>query len=504
MAKTNTFENNFLFLTLPSSRFPSSPYLSLHWWFGKTLKMIRRHAHPSLTSTSFSRLVQQHPRVFFSSSSSSLSAQSPRSLPPPSLANPNSNSYHNARIRKATVTREEIQSIPSLSAEISKLNQSRAQLSTQQNQIGSRIRDLLKSSIKDQSSLSASNQEAESESKSTLKSLQVESSKLRSESRSIANQIQSISDQIEGIKNKIPNETHPESPIGKEENARVIKVWSPSNPSSSLFKSLPSSPSLPINLKDFPPSPLPSSERDYDLLASSIASNSNSNLSSDLNLSPISFRQANLTSGPGMLYLLPPISTLSNSLIQISLKLALSKGFQLVSVPDLIKADIVKRCGFEPRGESSQTFFVETERDRRKKNKVLISEEADSRQDLDSDETSQTLANTEDGNDLCLIGTAEIPLVSLLAGQTFPSSDFDPIKLVAHSHAYRAEAGARGKESKGLYRVHQFDKVEMVVACQGSSDPQNQINQDSSSSSILEELREIQEEIAELLGLTYR
>jgi seryl-tRNA synthetase len=57
-----------------------------------------------------------------------------------------------------------------------------------------------------------------------------------------------------------------------------------------------------------------------------------------------------------------------------------------------------------------------------------------------------------EGEDLCMIGTAEIPLAGMFANKILPVEDL-PIKLVGFSHCFRMEAGARGQENKGLYRL---------------------------------------------------
>jgi seryl-tRNA synthetase len=85
----------------------------------------------------------------------------------------------------------------------------------------------------------------------------------------------------------------------------------------------------------------------------------------------------------------------------------------------------VQGTGFDPRGEETQIY---------------------------------SLANAE----LCLVGTAEIPLAGLYADAIL-EEDALPIRVAGLSHCFRTEAGAHGRESRGLYRVHQFTKVEMFV-----------------------------------------
>ena len=101
------------------------------------------------------------------------------------------------------------------------------------------------------------------------------------------------------------------------------------------------------------------------------------------------------------------------------------EGFIPVVTPDLARPDVIEGLGFSPRGEETQIYSV-----------------AD--------------------HELCLIGTSEITLGGMYADTIFQEEEL-PLKLAGISHCFRTEAGAHGRESKGLYRVHQFTKVEMFV-----------------------------------------
>lgn len=91
-----------------------------------------------------------------------------------------------------------------------------------------------------------------------------------------------------------------------------------------------------------------------------------------------------------------------------------------------------------------------------------------------------------------LIPTAEVPLVNLMKNVIIKESDL-PIKMVAHTPCFRAEAGAYGHRTHGLIRVHQFDKVELV-----------QIVHPDQSSQVLEEMTQHAEKVLQLLELPYR
>ncbi len=98
------------------------------------------------------------------------------------------------------------------------------------------------------------------------------------------------------------------------------------------------------------------------------------------------------------------------------------------------------------------------------------------------------------GEDEYLVGTSEIPLMAMHAGETFDMKDL-PKKLVALSSCFRTEIGSYGKDTKGLYRVHEFYKVEQVVLCEAD---------EQESLGFFEELQENSEEMLDMLGLPYQ
>ena len=109
----------------------------------------------------------------------------------------------------------------------------------------------------------------------------------------------------------------------------------------------------------------------------------------------------------------------------LALDLLLEEGFRIYTTPDLARRRIVDAMAFSPRGPETQIYSIE-------------------------------------GTDLDLIGTAEITLGGLYEDCVLEEDDL-PIKIAGISHCYRTEAGAAGRESRGLYRVHQFTKVEMFA-----------------------------------------
>lgn len=167
------------------------------------------------------------------------------------------------------------------------------------------------------------------------------------------------------------------------------------------------------------------------------------------------FESAAEVSGQKFYYLLNDGAMLELALVNYAMNKLVSKGFTPVITPDLARVNILEAIGFNPRGDETQVYSV---------------------------------ADT----DLCLIGTSEITLGGMLRDKILRKEDL-PIKYVGFSHCFRTEAGASGAESRGLYRVHQFSKVEMFAFT----------NQNESEQTHLE-LKEIEKEIFSELGLYFR
>ena len=97
-------------------------------------------------------------------------------------------------------------------------------------------------------------------------------------------------------------------------------------------------------------------------------------------------------------------------------------------------------------------------------------------------------------DELNLAGTAEVPVTAYYSGEILPQDKL-PLKFVGLSTCYRREAGAAGKDTHGLYRIHQFDKVEQVVICE---------NDDTQSAMFHEEIRKNAEGVMQALNIPYR
>lgn len=176
-------------------------------------------------------------------------------------------------------------------------------------------------------------------------------------------------------------------------------------------------------------------------------------LGQDLDI--IDFDTATRVSGTKFYYLKNEGVILELALVRYALDILMRKGFTLFTTPDVAKTEILEGIGFNPRGAESNVYTVE-------------------------------------GEGTCLIGTAEITLGGYYSGTVIDKSKL-PLRLAGLSHCFRREAGAAGQFSKGLYRVHQFTKVEMFSYC---------LPEDSDR--IHEELRGIEEEIFAGLGIPFR
>ncbi len=137
----------------------------------------------------------------------------------------------------------------------------------------------------------------------------------------------------------------------------------------------------------------------------------------------IDFERAAKVVGAKFYYLKNELALLEFALIQYALEVVTKHGFTPFSTPDLAKQEVLEGLGFSPRGESTQVYNV-------------------------------------NDTDLCLIGTAEIAMGGYHMNETLVEADL-PKRYVAVSHCFRTEAGSYSKYAKGIFRVHQFTKIEM-------------------------------------------
>lgn len=171
----------------------------------------------------------------------------------------------------------------------------------------------------------------------------------------------------------------------------------------------------------------------------------------------VDFASGAKVAGQKFYYLTNEAVLLDMALQRYALGIAQKHGFKLHTTPDLARIDILEGLGFNPRGESTQVYSV---------------------------------ANS----DLCLVGTAEITLGGMLADEIL-ELDRLPLLYAGLSHCFRTEAGSAGQESRGLYRVHQFTKVELFAFTEGELEV---------SSVMHDRLLAIEEEIFQGLEIPYR
>ena len=216
---------------------------------------------------------------------------------------------------------------------------------------------------------------------------------------------------------KIPNMTHPNSPIGKDdtENVELKRVGE-------------------IPTFDFEP-------RDHVELGEA--------------LGIIDFEAGTKVAGSKFYFLRADAVLLELGLVRYALDMLIERGYEPTITPDLARDEALVGTGFIPRGPETQIYSIED-------------------------------------SDLSLVATAEITLAGSLAGDILNEERL-PVRLAGLSHCFRTEAGSHGRASRGLYRVHQFTKVEMF----GFTTPEQ-------SDAMHEEMLGIEEEIFQGLGIPYR
>ena len=169
----------------------------------------------------------------------------------------------------------------------------------------------------------------------------------------------------------------------------------------------------------------------------------------------IDFERGAKVAGAKFYFLKGKLALLEQALTQWVMKLMVAEGYVPMITPDLAKDAVLVGTGFNPRGPETQIYSIENA-------------------------------------DLSLIGTAEIPLGGYHMNEVI-EEDKLPLKYVGLSHCFRTEAGTYGRESYGLYRVHQFSKVELFIFAAPWQ-----------SEALHEELRRLEEMVFQKLGLVFR
>ncbi|MFE5324526.1 serine--tRNA ligase [Paenibacillus sp. NPDC056579] len=161
------------------------------------------------------------------------------------------------------------------------------------------------------------------------------------------------------------------------------------------------------------------------------------------------------TAGSRHYYLKGAGVLLHRAVQQLALDLLLRRGYVPLEVPTMVRTEAMTNTGFFPLGQD-QTYRI-------------------------------------GGEDRWLVGTSEVPLISYYSNEIIDVTE--PVKLAAVSSCFRSEVGSAGKDVHGLYRVHQFAKVEQVILCEASLERSEQL---------LQEITANAEELLQLLELPYR
>lgn len=169
----------------------------------------------------------------------------------------------------------------------------------------------------------------------------------------------------------------------------------------------------------------------------------------------IDFDRAAKVTGARFYYLKREAAILEQALCAFAVARLLPRGFVPLATPDLARAEVLEGIGFAPRGPERQVYNIEE-------------------------------------TDLCLVGTAEITVGGYHRDEILAPADL-PLRYLGFSHCFRTEAGTHGRESRGLYRVHQFTKAEMFIICAPEA-----------SSALHEQIRELEEELLQELEIPYR
>lgn len=169
----------------------------------------------------------------------------------------------------------------------------------------------------------------------------------------------------------------------------------------------------------------------------------------------VDFERGAKVAGSKFYYLKNELALLENALLQFGIKKVVEHGFTYMTVPDIVSTKVLEGTGFAPRSsDQSDEYFVE-------------------------------------GEDLALIATAEMPITGYHMDEILDYKDL-PLFYAGYSACFRKEAGTYGKFTRGLFRVHQFNKLEMYAFCLPEQ-----------SQEIHEKILHIEEEILQELNIPY-
>lgn len=275
-----------------------------------------------------------------------------------------------------------------------------------------------------------------------IAALKAEAQHLKDESAVMTTRKSTCTEEINRLALSLPNLSSPETPIG--DTPRLINYlnFDPANPP--IWTTEPQS-----------------------------ALQSRSHVTIGTNLGLLDFTSSATTTGWGWYFLINEGAMLEQALVQYALSVARRRAWKAVSPPSIVYSYIADACGFQPRDQHNEQQIWSIEQNER-----------------DRDHKPQR----------SLTGTAEIPLAAMYAGRDIQATEL-PLKLAGSSRCYRAEAGSRGVDTKGLYRVHEFTKVELFA---WADNVESESVKTATSDDLFAELLDIQTEILTSLHLPCR
>lgn len=277
-----------------------------------------------------------------------------------------------------------------------------------------------------------------------LANLRKEAQTLKRASQANLDRKETLENDIQKLALALPNLTSPEAPVGDQPTVVGYINYDPKHASSWL-----------------------QNRRPY---------RSHVDIGSKLEL--LDFTSSATSTGWGWYFLTNEGALLEQALIQYAISVAMKRGWKAVAPPSIVYSYVQEACGYQPRDQNDEQQIWHIEQSEKDKSKPQRS----------------------------LAGTAEIPLAAMYAGRDIEDTLL-PLKFVGASRCYRAEAGARGVDTKGLYRVHEFTKVELFgwsdnSRVDASSDPVFANCQPLNN--LFDEILQIQFEILNALNLPCR
>ncbi len=169
----------------------------------------------------------------------------------------------------------------------------------------------------------------------------------------------------------------------------------------------------------------------------------------------VDFERGAKVAGAKFYFIKNELALLENAMLQFGIDFVTTRGFSYMTVPHMVNTRTAEGAGFAPKGDDSgNEYFI-------------------------------------DGEELALIGTAEAPLTGYHADEII-DEDKLPLMYTGYSPCYRKEAGTYGKHTRGLFRVHQFNKLEMYIFCKPEDSP-----------AMHEKILATEEELWQALGVPY-